>query len=483
MKLILKAGIAIARMLWRRWKVLCYTPIIDDFILWYCAERNDPYRITINSLVAPFEDTLHEYIEIKNGLSLDKQGNSSLKLMTSNQRKYTKKKVILFLIHWYELGGAESFALDTLRWANELDMHTIIIATIPCLHANMQSFETFANELYYVDQKGAINHQPFQQFLLAKIAEKKVNIIHIHHSLMGYEILPQIKKKHPNMTIVDTLHIVEYETWHTYNLLLKKNDIFHLEKHGHINFPNGGFPSVSIKFNQYIDQTHVISQTLAKFIIHQGIQQEKITLRYLIKPLSNMHISEAKIRERYLKKFTAKKISIAFIGRLVFQKKPYIFLDLIKKLNKQNRCYSNGKLLLEFHIFGDGEYRTYIEKKEKKITNLKFWGTDVSLKDMLAHSDIVILPSRNEGLPLTSFECALAGVIFFSINVGAQAEFVPAAFLVKNSPFAHRALKRKITHFLNEPAPFIDEVIAWRQKAINLLQYSANKEWLNNFYN
>ncbi len=479
---IFRVLFSIGNFLWKFYKKFnWYAPIMDDCILWYWEERNDPFRVTINSLVSHFESTLNEYTEIKGRQDVSRKGDSLVKLAASNQKKYTQKTSVLFLIHWYELGGVESFALDTLRWANELGMYTIIIATIPCWHTDVSLFEKIANELYYVDERGSINHQSFEQFLFVKINQKKVNIIHIHHSLMGYEALPKIKEKHPNIKIVDTLHIVEYKAWHTHLLLLKKNETSYVERCGFGNFP-GGFPSIAISFNRYIDQTHVISQTLAKFLIHEGIKKEKIVLRYLVKPLPNIKNVETKIRKRYEKKIKEKKISISFIGRLVFQKKPYVFVKLIKKLNQQMRYRLGERILLEFHIFGDGEYRTYIENEEKKITNLKFWGKGVKLEEMMAHSDIVILPSRNEGITLTAFECAMAGVIFFCTNVGAQAEFIPAKFLVKNSPFPHRALQKKITRFLDEPTTFIDELIKWRKKTIKLLQYSADKEWLEHFY-
>ena len=425
-------------------------PIVLDLLLWHFREKKDRFRVKVGSIASGIRPASQQNLNIIRYPAFFTASDSAL----ADNQPLNKKKVVLFLIHWYELGGAESFALDTLRWAAELGMRTIIVATVPSQKQNINSFEKFADELYFVDEKKFIGGRPFQDFLFKTIAEGKVNVIHIHHSVLGYEALPQIKEKFPNVKVVDTLHIVEYA--------------------------HGGFPHLSLAFHKHIDQTHVISQTLAEYLVQHGVPKKKIFLKYLVGCARGIKNSEEDIRQKYQTILQKRKVRIAFIGRLTFQKKPYAFVRLVKKLSK-NRLFQHN-LKSEFHIFGDGEYRNYIKKEEEKIDDLKFWGKDVTPQEFFKTSDIVVLPSRNEGIALVAFECSMAGVLFFTTRVGAQSEFVPNLFLVPDTPFSYRALKRKIMNFFKDPELYIDELIQWHEQAENLVKYSANKEWLLEFY-
>ena len=433
-------------------KLDSHFPIIRDLLLWYLKEKKDPFRIKVNSIVADIQSLAQQNLNTTRNQTLSTASNAALADAQPAQKK--RGKVVLFLVHWYELGGAESFVLDTLRWSVELGMYSMIIATVPSQNQNMNSFKKFADELYFVDEKRLIDGHSFRDFLFKKMVEQKVNVIHIHHSVLGYEALPQIKNKFPNIKVVDTLHIVEYG--------------------------NGGFPHLSLTFHDHIDQTHVISQTLVEYLVQYGVPKRKIVLRYLIGCARDLKSSEEDIRRKYQTILEQGTIRISFVGRLAFQKKPYVFMKLVKKLNKKR--FFKHKKQFEFHIFGDGEYHRYIKKEEEKIGNLKFWGKDMPPKEFFQISDIVILPSRNEGIALIAFECSMTGILFFATCVGAQPEFVPNLFLVPNTPFPYRALQKKIINFFKNPESYINELIKWHQQAERLLKYSANKEWLFNFY-
>ena len=378
------------------------------------------------------------------------------KFIRRKENKHTKKvNVVLFLVHSYELGGAESFALETIKWAYELNLYVIAIATVPSKHKKLHLFEKVSNEIYAVDDQGFVEGTLFLSFILQKIKSQKVDVIHIHHSTTGYNTLPEIKARHPNIRVVDSLHIIEHH--------------------------NGGFPFVSIEFQKYIDCTHVISQNLARVLVKRGVPERKIYLKYLADLASHgIDVSEESIRERYQKVFQKGRIDISFIGRLTLQKRPDIFIEFVKELNKE--ITKNTRMILQFHVFGDGEYRKYIEDMAEEIPNLKLWPDNVGSHDIIKNSDISILPSQNEGITLTSFEAAISGTLFFATDVGAQAEFIPKKFLVSYSPFTYIALKEKVMAFIMSPKKFLNELVKWNKKSKKLLKHSVNCKWLFKIY-
>jgi len=108
--------------------------------------------------------------------------------------------------------------------------------------------------------------------------------------------------------------------------------------------------------------------------------------------------------------------TITFVGRLVPQKDVLTLLSAMKDL-------PNGKLLM----IGDGELRPQVEdfihqnELEDRVVLL---GTRYDVPDILADSDIFVLPSRWEGLPYVVIEASMAGLPVVATRVGGIPELV-----------------------------------------------------------
>ncbi|MGH8035092.1 MAG: glycosyltransferase, partial [Lysobacterales bacterium] len=244
----------------------------------------------------------------------------------ATQPQYSKKR-ILYLIHWYELGGAESYALYTIRTAQALGHTCFCIATVPSENTERQVFAQYCKEtLDYVEGKGS---HGFQQFIAQYIRENSIDVIHIHHSVLMYDALPVIRKEFPQLLIVDSTHIVEYH--------------------------NGGFPRLSARYSDCIDRHNVTSKNLlrAQRAIYRqmfGVELEfkKFYLTYM-SGLNKANITEVPILSR------SRKV-ITFYGRFVLQKQPNIFIATVEHLIK-----NHPELDVEAHIYGEGEMQAALE--------------------------------------------------------------------------------------------------------------------------
>ena len=120
----------------------------------------------------------------------------------------------------------------------------------------------------------------------------------------------------------------------------------------------------------------------------------------------------------------SKKINVAFIGRLSYEKAPDRFLELAKQFNDSND--------VAFHIYGTGNLQKELENKSTKNvvfhghqSNAYFWN-DI---------DILIICSREEGLPMVLLEAMDNNVISLSNKVGQIATVIKHkhnGFLTKN---------------------------------------------------
>ena len=127
------------------------------------------------------------------------------------------------------------------------------------------------------------------------------------------------------------------------------------------------------------------------------------------------------------------KIHILFVGRMTAIKRPDRLLDVAEIISKKHSQ-------IHFVVAGDGELleeiRTLASERELPITFLG-WRGDISR--LIAASDIAILTSDNEAVPLTMIEASLAGLPLVATNVGSVSDVVIDGlngYLTDTSPFA-----------------------------------------------
>jgi glycosyltransferase involved in cell wall biosynthesis len=124
---------------------------------------------------------------------------------------------------------------------------------------------------------------------------------------------------------------------------------------------------------------------------------------------------------------------ILFVGRMTSIKRPDRLLDAIGELVKR-------KINIRVLAAGDGELladlRARASKEDLPITFLG-WRSDIP--KLIAASDIAVLTSDNEAVPLTLIEASMAGLPLVSTNVGSVSDVLVNdlnGYLVDSEPAA-----------------------------------------------
>lgn len=126
-------------------------------------------------------------------------------------------------------------------------------------------------------------------------------------------------------------------------------------------------------------------------------------------------------------------IYCTFVGRLTHIKRPDRLLDVAAA------CVARG---LELHFLIAGEGELFEESKARAITEklpVTFLGWRTDIDQLFAASDIAILTSDNEGIPLTLIQAAFAGIPIVSTAVGSISDIVidgETGFLTSSQPGA-----------------------------------------------
>lgn len=153
------------------------------------------------------------------------------------------------------------------------------------------------------------------------------------------------------------------------------------------------------------------------------------------------------IESPQINKIKSSQFILLFLGRIGDRKGIFDLLEVLAK----NRLLYEGKLQLIFG--GDGEVekaKEYI--KQNKLDNIAFYQGWVSGKnkiELLNRADAYVLPSYNEGLPVSILESMSYHLPIISTNVGGIPEIVKDGvngFIIE--PGNKKGLKEAIDHLL-----------------------------------
>ena len=120
-----------------------------------------------------------------------------------------------------------------------------------------------------------------------------------------------------------------------------------------------------------------------------------------------------------------------FVGRLTQIKRPDRLLDVAAE------CKRRG-IDLRFLVAGEGElFESSKQRAMNDQLNMTFFGWRSDIDQIFAASDIAILTSDNEGIPLTLIQAAQAGLPIVATNVGSISDIVineSTGYLTPTSP-------------------------------------------------
>jgi len=112
------------------------------------------------------------------------------------------------------------------------------------------------------------------------------------------------------------------------------------------------------------------------------------------------------------------QVAITFVGRLTTIKRPDRLVDAFRLIAERD---SRATLI----IVGDGELLEETRERARDLgRRVRFLGWRSDLDLILAASDVAVLTSDNEGMPVTLIEASMAGVPCVTTDVGSAREVV-----------------------------------------------------------
>lgn len=305
---------------------------------------------------------------------------------------------VLHIIPNLGTGGAEKLLLDLLSNYDKSKFEMAVLSLYDKSHTIYEDqLEKIGIEVFHLGKKPGIDISMIRKILRVFKAYSP-DVIHTHLYVVKYTLIPSIIKRIP--VKIHTVHNIAEKELNSIGIKVQ-----------HIAYKYFKYKPVSI------------SSSISKSI--QKLYRLKSDI-----PLINNGID---IDKYYIKKSDpeSKIINLIHVGRFSPQKNHNMLIDAFNLIVKER---SDVRLTL----VGDGELREVIEKKVQHLgisDYVDFLGVRKDIPNLLSNSDVFLMSSEWEGLPLTLLEAMASGLPIVATNVGGIPDVVEEeinAILVPN---------------------------------------------------
>ena len=214
----------------------------------------------------------------------------------------------------------------------------------------------------------------------------------------------------------------------------------------------GAFVNYFVSQN-LLELSSYVTEKGNKTVLYNGVNNDMFT-----------HLGEEEktiIRQQH---YITTPLNMAFIGNLYPVKNVMVLPDVFNNVQTK---YGDE---ISFHIIGDGNLRKPLEDKcREKSLRVRFWGNiqPEMIPGIINVMDLIILPSLNEGLPLTATECMACGTPLLGSDVGGIKEAVGEAFVIPLGDGFVENFSRRACDILSEhPTVVLKDQFLWANTAI-----------------
>jgi glycosyltransferase involved in cell wall biosynthesis len=301
----------------------------------------------------------------------------------------TNNPKILIAIPWMTFGGAETLIYNFCKEIAN-DYAVSFVTGLKASNEWEYKFKEISKNIYHLanlfdDQK------LYLEFISNYISTRGVEVLHIIHTSFVFEMLPEIKKRHPGLKVAVT--------------------VFNDKAHFNESTEYGDFIDVYTSDNQYVCSKYksILKEKGAGSevkLIPNGINSDKVF------SLSN-HDRNAERQKLGIK---TDDLAVFFVGRLSEEKNPDVFLAAAKEILSKDRKTNVRFFMIGDGVMGDSLYR---EIREFNSGKLKYLGYQSDIAKYLSAADVFVLPSSTEGFPLSILEAMAMNVVVVASRVGA----------------------------------------------------------------
>lgn len=309
----------------------------------------------------------------------------------------TEQASVLFLLPWMVTGGADRVNLDLIEALRESGSNVTICAFLATDHVWKHRFSQLTEDIFVLPD--FLHAADYPRFLAHLAATRRVNTLIVSGAVVSYQMLPFLRSLMPRATILDVCH-VEEPAW-----------------------LNGGYPRLSLGFQDMIDMTITTTAHLRDWMVARGRNPDRIKVMYTgVEPRAPEDLTRVRAEVRGEFGIPERTLVVCFAGRVCAQKRPDVLARILVALDEAGVEY-------RALVVGDGDLAASLDAD---LSRLVARGTVMRLASvgherwlsLVAASDVLLLPSEYEGISVALLEAMAAGAVPVISRVGGQSEVV-----------------------------------------------------------
>jgi len=310
-------------------------------------------------------------------------------------------------------GGAEHVLLEIAAAMDRSRFEIFVIATHSSDSRWLARWRNLADHVYDLSAFVSDNRLVGATYSIA--VNWAFDAMLLQNTLIGYSGISALKTALPNARFMDLIHSVD-ESW----------DIVSCTA------------AVSAKFDVRV----VISEAVGIRLRQTGVEESRIRLIRNGIDLENFKPVAPQAGPGVGR--------IVFAGRLDPVKRPLLLVDIARALLKR------GRSDFRFIVAGDGPKEHALRRKLKETGFAHLFdlvGYVPNLASIFATADLVVIPSRSEGLPLVLLEALASGKPVVASNVGEIGEVLDEScgFLIDVGTGESKQFASRIRALLDDP--------------------------------
>ena len=283
---------------------------------------------------------------------------------------------VLYLAPWVDLGGSDKGTIDWFRWLDRDRFAPSLITTQPSPNRRIAEVYPYAEEVWVLPE--CMSGSEFPQFIFDFLSTRRIRLLHIMNSRLGYELLPDLGWLDQPPAVVVQLHVEEADC------------------SGYVRY-------VTTRYGNLVDAFSVSSEHLAS-----GMSKYDVTRRRIrVIPTGVDAAGEFNPARVTPHAFSgAPAVRILFAGRLVDQKDPLLMIEVIRRLVMQR-----GEVHVE--VVGEGPIESELRRRCREYgleRHVTLHGPTADLAPWLAGTDLLLLTSEFEGVPYVAYEALAMGM-------------------------------------------------------------------------
>jgi len=161
---------------------------------------------------------------------------------------------VLYLAPWVDYGGTDKNTIDWFRTIDRERFAPSLIATQPSLNRRLSEVSEHAEETWILPELMPAEDMP--AFILDFIVSRRIEVVHLMNSRLGFDLLPDIKCLPEAPGVVVQLHVEE------------------ADRSGYVRY-------VTTRYGNLVDRFSVTSEHLAAAVQNYGIAADRTQVVYI----------------------------------------------------------------------------------------------------------------------------------------------------------------------------------------------------------